>query len=480
MSSNEIQVTLSSTGTVYRFRETVRVGRAATNGVVVDHDLVSAEHLELRRNGTTWDIVDLGSEQGTFVEGQRITRAAVRGLTTARLGAEGPELRLAIPRLSSMGWTPLNFTREIADRYFSDDDPEGMSSRTAMIRAAFRVHRDQTNKSWLQRIRQLRVVIGLLVAVAAGAWGVAAWQARRLQAARATAGTVFNTLKSLELDIRRLEAAAGPDSTVQERRARLEAQYNDLIATLGIYSARTPADIRLIYSTVRRLGESEAAVPAGFIDEVKRTIGEWSPADLEAGFARATRQRLGPLITDILRRHHLPRDFFYIALQESKLDVQAIGPTSPLGAPKGLWQLIPPTAEAYGLRLGPLQGDPLFDPLDERHDPAKATEAAARYLQDIYLTDAQASGLLVLMSYNMGGPRLRALLRSLPDGPAERNYWALVEKRRAQIPTESYNYVLRVLAAAVIGENPGLFGHTFAPPLGPPADSVGRGSSESQ
>ena len=127
--------------------------------------------------------------------------------------------------------------------------------------------------------------------------------------------------------------------------------------------------------------------------------------------------------------------------------------------------MIPSTAEAYGLRLGPLQGDRVFDPQDERHDPAKATTAAARYLEDIYSTDAQASGLLVLASYNMGETRVRGLLRSLPESPTERNYWALLAGHRSRIPAETYDYVLRVIAAAVIGENPRLFGFEVTAPL---------------
>lgn len=477
MSSNEIQVTSSISPDVRRFTGTVRVGRAAGNAVVIDHDLVSAEHLELRREGRHWEIVDLGSEHGTFVGGERVTRAPVRGLLAVRLGPEGPELRLAIPRHSTRGWTPLAFATDIAGRYFSDEDPENMSSRTAMIRAAFRAHHDHTTRSWRQRIRSLRVVLALAVLAAVVACTAAVWQARRVRALRATAGTIFTTMKSLELDIRRLEATAGPDRTVEERRARLEAQYDDLIRTLGIYSDRTPADVRLIYRTIHRLGESEATVPSGFIREIQRTVRQWRRADIETAFARAESTGLGPLVTGILRQHHLPREFFYVALQESRLDPRAVGPSGSFGVPKGLWQMIPSTAEAYGLRLGPLQGDRAFDPQDERHDPAKATAAAARYLEDLYATDAQASGLLVLASYNMGDTRLRRLLRSLPESPAERNYWALLARHRARIPVETQEYVLRVIAAAAIGENPGHFGFEVAGPLGPPAElRVGDGS----
>jgi soluble lytic murein transglycosylase-like protein len=315
----------------------------------------------------------------------------------------------------------------------------------------------------------LRAAVALAVLVAAVAGTAAVWQARRVRALRATAGTIFTTMKSLELDIRRVEATAGPDSTIAERRARLEAQYDDLIKTLGIYSDRTPAAVRVIYRTIHRLGESEATVPSGFIKQIQRTIKQWRSVDIETAFARADSIGLGPLVTDIFRQHHLPRELFYIALQESKFDPRAIGPSGNFGVPKGLWQLIPSTAEAYGLRLGPLEGGRAFDPQDERHDPARSTAAAARYLEDLYSTDAQASGLLVLASYNMGDTRLRKLLRSLPESPAERNYWVLLGRHRAQIPAETQDYVLRIIAAAAIGEDPKLFGYEVAGPLGPPS-----------
>jgi len=303
-------------------------------------------------------------------------------------------------------------------------------------------------------------------------------QARRVQALRVAAGAVFNTMKSLELDIRRLEAKSGPDKSIEERRARLEAQYQDLVKTLGIYSDRTPADVQLIYRTVHRLGESEATVPKGFVDEVRKYIKAWKGADLQAGLTRANAQGMGPVVSGVLLQHHLPPEFFYLALQESKLDPRAIGPSTRFGVPKGMWQLIPPTAEAYGLRLGPLQGERTYDPSDERHDVAKATAAAARYLEDIYTTDAQASGLLVMASYNMGETRLLRLIRSMPESPAERNFWALLERHRREIPKETYDYVFRVVSAAVIGANPKLFGFDFAPPLGPSSDPVAASAAK--
>jgi soluble lytic murein transglycosylase-like protein len=212
-------------------------------------------------------------------------------------------------------------------------------------------------------------------------------------------------------------------------------------------------------------------VPRGFVDEVRKYIKQWNAEELNAAVARANAQSLGPQVSAILLQHHLPREFFYLSLQESGFNPRAIGPTTRFGVPKGLWQIIPPTAQAYGLRLGPLKGERLFDPSDDRHNVAKATNAAARYLEDLYTTDAQASGLLVMASYNMGETRLLRLIRSLPESPAQRNFWALLEKHRREIPAETYSYVFRVFSAAVICANPKLFGYDFDPPLGPLADA---------
>ncbi|HUQ80954.1 MAG TPA: transglycosylase SLT domain-containing protein [Gemmatimonadaceae bacterium] len=470
--ASEILVAVSDRTEVLRFADTVRVGRADTNGVVLTDDIVSGVHLELRKTDDGWDLVDLGSTNGTYIDGERVTRVVLRAETAVTLGNGGPRLRLTIPGLTTRDATRVVAPLDIANRYLSDEAPADMSDRTGLIRQVYQERRAQETSSWVKRTRNLRVAVGVLVVLALGAGGVAVWQAQRARALRTAAGDVFNTMKSLELDIRRLEAKAGPDQSVQEHRARLEKQYDDLLKTLGIYSSRTPADVQLIYRTVHRLGESEATVPKGFVDEVRKYIKLWNAEELNAGVARANAQKLGPQISGILLQHHLPREFFFLTLQESGFNAKAIGPSTRFGVPKGLWQIMPSTAQSYGLRLGPLKGERLFDPSDDRHNIAKSTTAAARYLEDLYTTDAQASGLLVMASYNMGETRVLRMIRTLPESPAERNFWALLAKHRKEIPTETYNYVFRVFSAAVICANPKLFGYDFEPPLASLSDSV--------
>jgi soluble lytic murein transglycosylase-like protein len=159
----------------------------------------------------------------------------------------------------------------------------------------------------------------------------------------------------------------------------------------------------------------------------------------------------------------MPPQFFYVALQESDFRPQAIGPETRFGIAKGMWQFMPETASQYGLRPGPLQALPEYDAEDERFDHIAASAAAARYLRDLYRGEAQASGLLVLASYNWGPTRVKKRIRAMKENPRDRNFWALLAQD--DIPKETRDYVFLIFAAAVIGEDPKLFGFEFDKPL---------------
>lgn len=461
-----LHVLLPGDTTPRQFTSLVRVGRASDNDLVIDDDVVSTRHCEFRPTETGWDVVDLSSTNGTFVAGRPIATAAVTPGMAVRLGAAGPSLQLSVPAPTSPPKTRQIGLTHVVDRWFGAEAPADMSPHTQLMRAAVQEQREREATTWMARIRRYRVGVAVLAVVAVGAGVVATVQARRVAALRQTAADVFGTMKELELDVRRLEATTGPNAAFAEKRARLEKQYEALLKTLGVYSDRTPLDEQLIYRTIHALGESEANVPKGFVKEVRAHIAAWKAADLQASFTRAQSQQLAATITPILLRHHLPREFIYLALQESKFDARAIGPSTPSGVPKGLWQLTPHMAETYRLRLGPLRGERRYDPADERHNIARASEAAAGYLEDLYTTDAKLSGLLVVASYNMGETRMRRLIRSLPDSPSERNLWKLLAKHRQDIPTETYEYMFRVLSAAIIGANPQAFGFELAPLAG--------------
>ncbi len=145
-------------------------------------------------------------------------------------------------------------------------------------------------------------------------------------------------------------------------------------------------------------------------------------------------------------------------MQESDFDPHASGPPTRWGIAKGMWQFIPETGKRFGLNIGPLAQQSGVDQFDDRFNWEKATPAAARYIKDIYSTDAQASGLLVMASYNWGECRVI-------DYPAENaarsagsaisgSSWRSTGNR---FPLQTYEYVFYIVSAAVIGENPRLF-----------------------
>jgi hypothetical protein len=250
----------------------------------------------------------------------------------------------------------------------------------------------------------------------------------------------------------------------------MASQYDALLEELGVLDDSLPPEDRLILRMARVFGECEVAMPKGFIDEVKRYIEVWrSDQRFEDALKQARAQALPPLITQIMLEHHMPPQFFYVALQESDFRPKAVGPETRFGIAKGMWQLMPETAGQYGLRTGPLLGLRQFDPDDERFDPGPATQAAARYLRDLYRGEAQASGLLVLASYNWGPTRVKKRIRAMKENPRDRNFWALLAHK--DIPKETRDYVFLIFAAAVIGEDPSLFGFAFEEPL-PNADEV--------
>ncbi|ARP72968.1 peptide-binding protein [Streptomyces pluripotens] len=55
----------------------LRIGRDPANGLRLNHETVSRTHAELSRQGSLWVLTDLGSTNGTTVNGRRVTGSAV-------------------------------------------------------------------------------------------------------------------------------------------------------------------------------------------------------------------------------------------------------------------------------------------------------------------------------------------------------------------------------------------------------------------
>ncbi len=139
-------------------------------------------------------------------------------------------------------------------------------------------------------------------------------------------------------------------------------------------------------------------------------------------------ESFGPLVVSILREEGVPEQLAAVVQVESGGRLDAL---SPKGA-RGPWQLMPATAQQYGLRVG--------SKVDERLNMVLATRAAARYLRDLYRQFGDWQ--LALAAYNSGERMIESAVTRAgsPD-------FALLSARRL-IPEETRNYVPAVLRAA--------------------------------
>jgi len=81
----------------------VRVGRSPENELALDpqQDLdASGRHCELAYQNGAWVVSDLGSRNGTFVNGSRVQQKPVRSGDILLLGNAGPRFRLELPALA--------------------------------------------------------------------------------------------------------------------------------------------------------------------------------------------------------------------------------------------------------------------------------------------------------------------------------------------------------------------------------------------
>jgi hypothetical protein len=302
------------------------------------------------------------------------------------------------------------------------------------------------------------------------------YQYNQFKKQKVLAEEMFYSMKTLELELAKLEnqaAQSGNESMIQEiaqtrdKQAQLVSSYDRLLEELHFFErSKWDEKDRIILQVARSFGECELAMPQEFLNEVYHYIKKWRTTDrLEKALLRAVNNEFPKTISRTMLENNLSPQFFYLALQESDFKLKTIGPRTRFGIAKGVWQFIPATAARYGLKTGPLAGHRRYDPKDERFDVDKSTQAAARYIRDIYETEAQASGLLVIASYNWGERKVRELLKKMPQNPYERNFWELLKLYKKQIPRETYDYVFYIVSAAAICEDPALFGFGFEKPL---------------
>ena len=133
-----------------------------------------------------------------------------------------------------------------------------------------------------------------------------------------------------------------------------------------------------------------------------------------------------PIFDEEINRAGIPYELRYLPIIESGLNATA---TSFAGA-RGLWQFMIGTGNHYGLKSN--------NYIDERLDPIKSTEAAVRYLKDLYKMFNNWE--LAIASYNCGpGNVKKAIIRS----GGSTDFWKIYD----WLPAETRGYLPAFIAA---------------------------------
>jgi hypothetical protein len=473
--STAVLVTVKAGDTVdrdYEFKSPFKIGRTEQCDVWIKNEFVSRIHASVSIENGEWWLSDLNSSNGIYVDGNRVPRVQLKEDIVVRLGIRGPEVRFRVKKPAVVRHPAADIKKvksEYAQHYFGKGDQKRPAGEhTMLIRTVFaEVQKKQKRKYG----RVILALAGVMVCLG----GFALYEHQQVTKQRSTAKDIFYSMKSLDIEIADLQDAVTESNNSQgvEQFKRIEAQrgemensYNRYLASLHVYSSKMSEQDRLVLRVARIFGECELDMPPDFMAEVNKYIKYWqSSGRLEKAITRAQANNYTATISRELLSEGLPPQYFYLALQESDFDPYISGPPTRKGIAKGMWQFIPETALKYGLHLGPLVDMARPDTLDDRYNYQRETVAAAHYLKDLYGSDAQGSGLLVMACYNWGEDYVLPLVRSMPMNPRDRNFWMLLQKHRDKIPKETYDYVFYIVSAAVIGENPRLFGFNFDNPL---------------
>jgi len=177
---------------------------------------VSTRHAELRWNGSTWTVRDLGSTNGTFVNGQRLdgTRAVTRGDVVV-LGAQGPQLEILVAELPD---APAPAATRVSAA--SSHAPRRTEERIAVAVAA--------ETSSLRR-----TIIAVAVLAVAGIGALVVMNQRSNAATRDTINVLIARNDSLSSTLQQsLTTSAGRESGLDSAMQALRAERDRLSASL--------------------------------------------------------------------------------------------------------------------------------------------------------------------------------------------------------------------------------------------------------
>ncbi len=241
-------------------------------------------------------------------------------------------------------------------------------------------------------------------------------------------------------------ASATPD--VKAAAEELSSERLSELSDLGSPGGEPPTDYYIdpVAATnqdplhLDAIDPKEFDIPVVVNDDVKR----WMEYFLGRGrkyythyLERSTKWR--PIEYKQIDARAMPRDLTYLSMIESGYSPGAVS----YAAAAGLWQFMPATGRQYNLRVDWW--------VDERRDPVAETRAALDYLSYLHQMFA-GDWWLSWASYNGGEGRVMNATRRY----GTTDFWTIIAQNG--LPSETENYVPKLIAAAIIGHHPERYG----------------------
>ena len=467
----------------------VRIGRGADCDVRFDSRLdarVSTHHAEIRFDGGYYQVVDVGSSNGTLVNGKLVRQQKLRSGDKIVFGAQGgPEVKFEIddnafantgrrpaPQVQQ-GYAPqpmaqqpspvnenVNYAEEAQQRIAqarvgSQGAPSGqtMFIMVDTLKKVEAVTQKKSGKKWK------KVVLGvvLVASLGFGVMGFVIWeQKQQIDGIVHKKDDLDKQIQKIQLQMQ-LESDPDTLANLEAKLTLLTGKAKETIGELEQKDKSTAEKVvdqgddldKAIRRILKKFDADTYAVPPIFKERLQHYI------DLKTSHLAITKQvyarkkQYWPIIVKEFSALGLPEEIAYVAWQESNFDPFA---QSSVGA-RGMWQFMDFQARKYGLHVAE---NWKTGGKDERTDVAKETHIAAKYLADLLSDFGSDSFMLAIASYNKGENGMRRVLHDVGFRKDQRDFWHLYRLKR--LPEETMEYVPQILAAAIISNDPQKYG----------------------
>jgi membrane-bound lytic murein transglycosylase D len=489
----------------------IRIGRGAACDVRFDPQLdarVSAYHAEIRFSHGHYVIVDVGSSNGTLLNGKVVRQHRLRSGDRLRFGAEGgPEVRFEIDDsveavqaysnggngrsasqlIQPIAAPPSRSTQPPPPRMAPPPQPRRPAGpekdaaalaaeaqqKIAMARAMSGAESSgQTMFIMADTLKQVeatterktgkhwkKIVLAVLAVATVGfaAMGAVIWQQKQqIEQITKKKESADREIQKIQLQMQ-LETDPERLQSLEERLQMLTGKAQAAIGEMEQKDKSRAAEMaaggdeldREIRRILRKFDADTYVVPPIFKERLKVHIDQMLRRSNTKSVVYKRKKQYWPIVVKEFSTLGLPEEMGYVAWVESQFDPYA---ESPVHA-KGMWQFMDFRAREMGLRVD--------SRVDERTDVVKSTRAAAKYLANLLAEFGSDSFMLAIASYNKGENGMRRVLHQIAQEPGgfrkeKRDFWHLY--RLKKLPEETLEYVPQILAAAIISNNPQKYG----------------------